>query len=95
MLHAPLRMPGAFAEPSLEAAWLADVAAHRCVHDATCYAFSATIHLVELVRMTPPALLLRVTQLAYVRPPPHLRCAALLRRSAHARRLRAAAGIGG
>jgi hypothetical protein len=67
LLRLPLRMPGSFPQPALEAAWLADVAAHRCMHDAICYAFCATIHLVELIRMTPPALLLRVAQLAYVR----------------------------
>jgi hypothetical protein len=67
MLRWPARMPGAFADAALEADWLADVSAHRCWHDAIVYSFCALIHLVEVARMPPPAVLRRSAQLLYVR----------------------------
>jgi hypothetical protein len=69
-------MPGSFADPAVEAAWLAEVSAHRSFHDAVVYAFCALIHLVELVRIMPRELLRTPLQILHVRPRRCLACPA-------------------
>ena len=44
------RVPGAFAEPEMESAWLHQTAMHRRWLDGHAFAFSALIHLLEFAR---------------------------------------------